>query len=337
MPEPHLPALHDVSALILDNGEPQVARAIEGLEKQSVALRDTIRIGPEIRPLHRAFNAGVARIRTDFFIQVDADMVLDPSCLEILLSCIDERVGMVSGLLRDPILGRIMGVQLFRTQYVRDHPYGDSIVPESDFSTAMQQAQWWLVCALAPDSPHKEAHTVGLHDPAYTFESTFAKFLVTGAQLRARGAGHRARTFLQQILRSPHDCAVIAAIAAARGFTLAWTGDPVRPVPTDREIAWLDKFLNRSPGDSEPEEALLPAEGNLRGLYEAGRTKGHELYLRNAGRNFVSMLQSLADTLSIEDFALAVGLCSGLFRELDRREPMPDRDYRYENLETLLG
>ena len=69
--------MNDVSAILLSSGEPFVARARQALEAQSCPLEV---VGVEnVTPFHRAFAAGVARVTTPFFGQVDADRVLDPT------------------------------------------------------------------------------------------------------------------------------------------------------------------------------------------------------------------------------------------------------------------
>ena len=326
--------MDDVSAIVLSNGEACTARALACLDRQTLRPAETILVGPEVSPFYRAFNAGAAQVKTEFFVQVDSDMVLDDTCLQSLRSRVTERVGMVSGLLRDPLLTRVMGVHLFRTECVRATAYTDSVVPESDFSTAMQDAGWLLICAVAPEKPASERNTYGVHDPGYTLESTFSKFLVTGSQIRRRGVGVRARSFLQQLLTSRHPHAIIACLAAARGYTLALQDDFPRPFPVGPESAFLEAFFSgpdRVPPASVAQLDLTTTD--WRQLFEAAARVGQELHRRPSPGALVRTMRAVYEAPCLASFAALTGLCDGLFRDLGSA----DARYDYAHLVRLLN
>src|SRR5688500_11923456 len=104
--------MSDVTALVLSIGEDTTERAIASVQRQTLAVAETI-IVRGISPFHRAFNHGARRIRTPFFMQVDADMILDETCVADLRRAMVDGVGMVVGHLCDPMLGRIVGIKLF--------------------------------------------------------------------------------------------------------------------------------------------------------------------------------------------------------------------------------
>ena len=131
-----------VSAIVLSNGERSTDRARESLARQTLPLDEVIEVGPEIRPFHRAINFGFSRVSSDFVLQVDSDMVLDDDCLERLRGCMTDRAAMVAGLLRDPLLTRIMGIKLVRARCFRETQYTDSIATETDFSSGLERAGW---------------------------------------------------------------------------------------------------------------------------------------------------------------------------------------------------
>src|SRR5262245_15536075 len=108
-------AISDVTALVLSLGEDYTERAIASVRRQSLPPAEII-VVRGISPFHRAFNSAVPRVRTEFFIQVDADMILDSTCIADLRRCISDKVGIVLGHLRDPLLGRVVGIKLFRKQ-----------------------------------------------------------------------------------------------------------------------------------------------------------------------------------------------------------------------------
>ena len=325
--------MSDITAILLTNGEPRTVRALDSLERQTLAPTEIIRVGPEVHPFHRAFNTGAKQVNSEFFIQVDSDMVLDEDCVESLRECVTPRVGMVSGLLRDPILTRILGVHLFRSECVASSAYSDSIVPESDFSTAMQASGWHLLCALDLNRPLAERNTFGLHDPGYTPEYTFSKFLVTGSQIRSRGVGRRAQSFLQQLLHSNHRYSMLASVAAARGFTLALENDFERPFPALRESDFLGDFLNHS-DELEP-IPYIPIDHlsiDNRSLFEEAVELGSELYLRRSPRTLERTMKSLSREAETASLVALTGLCTGLFQHFGAT----DLRYDYEHFENLL-
>ena len=75
----------DVTAVVFTIGEPYLPRALASLERQSLPPAAIVRV-EHVSPFHRAFNAGVARVRTDFFVHVDADIILDPTALADLVA-----------------------------------------------------------------------------------------------------------------------------------------------------------------------------------------------------------------------------------------------------------
>ena len=51
------------------------------MHRQTLPVADTI-VVRGVSPFHCALNAGAAQVRTPFFVQVDADMTFDDTCLE---------------------------------------------------------------------------------------------------------------------------------------------------------------------------------------------------------------------------------------------------------------
>ena len=69
----------DVTALLLTVGEPYAERALASIQRQTMPAAAVIAVR-DVIPFHRALNQGAAQICTPFFVQVDADMILDVSC-----------------------------------------------------------------------------------------------------------------------------------------------------------------------------------------------------------------------------------------------------------------
>ena len=216
--------MNDVSAILLSSGEPFVARARQALEAQSCPLEV---VGVEnVTPFHRAFAAGVARVTTPFFVQVDADMVLDPTCVESLRKAMEPGVGVVCGNLRDPLSSQVEGVKLFRTEVARRIEQTDSVSSETDFVASMEREGWRLKyigrVGTEGNAPHM---TYGDHLPDYSADYTFQKYLLEGRKYRYRGARAGLFSKLQALGRSRHAMMPLARIALAHGFFLDAEGE----------------------------------------------------------------------------------------------------------------
>lgn len=324
----------DVSAIVLSNGERSTAPARASLARQRLPVREIIEVGPEVRPFHRAFNLASSRVSTEFFVQVDSDMVLDDDCVECLRECVTDRIGMVSGLLRDPLLTRIMGTKLLRTRCLDQTHCPDAIATESDLSAGLERAGWLMVYALAPGKPRPVRNTFGLHDPGYTLESTFAKFLVTASQVRSRGVGSRARSLLSQVLESRHRLGMVAGLAVARGYCFGLEKDCPRPFPVAEECAFIEAFLG-GPDSSQSGaiEHVGLEEKDWRTLFERAAEVGQTLHLRRSPETFVRTFRHIYRTPSRSALVGAVGLCEGLFRNFEGDDPR----YAPEHLAGLLN
>jgi asparagine synthase (glutamine-hydrolysing) len=121
----------DVSAVVLTTGEPTTQGAIDSLRRQTAPLSDII-VVRDVAPFHKAMNAGVEQVKTTFFVQVDADMVLDDHCVAALREEMRD-IGIIVGHLRDPLIGRVVGIKLFRTAVFQATMFQDSISPDTDF------------------------------------------------------------------------------------------------------------------------------------------------------------------------------------------------------------
>src|SRR6267143_324962 len=215
----------EVTAVVLSIGEPTTARAIESVKRQTVALKEIVLI-EGIAPFHRALNEGVGRVTTPLFVQVDADMILDPDCVESLAACLADNVAVVVGQLRDPLYGRVEGIKLFRTESVRRYPFRDSISPDTDFVREIGQQGWAVIYALRyPEGERAQWHTLGEHDPGYAPRYTYTKHVVKGRRLRYREDGTAVRDHLQVLHASTHPASLIAEIALAHGLFLDGEGD----------------------------------------------------------------------------------------------------------------
>jgi hypothetical protein len=312
--------MSDVSAVVLTIGESYTDRAIASVRRQSLPAADVV-VVRGISPFHRALNSGAARVRTDFFIQVDADMILDDNCIEDLRSCMSDGVGTVVGHLRDPLAGRIMGIKLFRTECFHRVQLRDSISSETDFRDDLWRAGWPSIYALKYKRQSAEdLHTFGEHRPDYDPRYTFSKYLREGAKARYRRDGDGLRDLFQRLQSRNHSISAIARIAAAHGIFVTEKRDMHEPVARSEEFEFLERVL------SVPSVAtdVRGAQADL--APEDPRTRFKVFYalgirLRRQPAAFNTHLRELQHETDLASWVALVSLCHGLFvKEYDDAE-----------------
>jgi hypothetical protein len=309
--------MSDVTAVLLTIGEPYADRAIASIDRQTERVADLVVVGASEAPFHRAFNAGARAVRTEFFVQVDADLVLDPDCVAVLRGCMRDELGLVTGRLRDPLLGRIGAVRLFRTACFAGGAFPDTISPDTDFVLASDAAGWRRLDALRRrPGPPDDWHTLGAHRPDYTPLYTFAKFRLDGARYRYRRDPYTLRDLAARLQRSSHPVACLALIALMHGVFHRDLRDQLRRYEPDAEFELATRLLsgNGTPGPHLPDADCSP----LARVYAAFHAHGAELSRRAATagiRQAVAQLGTRAATHPRSLIAL-LGVCHGLFQSV---------------------
>lgn len=304
----------EVSAVVLSIGEPTTDRALASLQLQTAALRDII-IVRDVRPFHVALNAGVAQVRTRFFVQVDADMILDPSCVAMLRSEMTDDAGMVVGHLRDELIGDVVGIKLFRTRCFAGRGFRNSISPDTDFGRDIAAAEWKTVYAGDP-SPRDSADWTmfGDHHPDYTIEYTYKKFLLEGSRYHYRDRIGGIRWHFDRLEKSRHPSSLVAQIALARGIFIAAEEDCLGTLRIDRELERLHRFLGASAAAAS-HNGDLSKDASLPDVFAFFYRAGQDLF-RSAG--FLSLERIVGDLLTRKDdrsWIAKVALCRGLFEQ----------------------
>ena len=239
--------MSDVGAVVLTVGEPSTNRALASLEAQTLPVEDVV-VVDGVRPFHRAFNTGVARISTPFFVQVDADMVLDPDCVEVLRAAISSDVGIAVGALRDPLMGRIGGVKLFRRSCLRALPHRNTIGPEVDLYLTLGRRGWWTQYLTGHGRRATGEPTLGAHRPDYTVDYVFGTYYVLGRLYGHRQDARALHWRLTQLRRTAHPMAPVARLAIAHGALGSETGDISKPRPHPDDAAFLRRLVSLPTG-----------------------------------------------------------------------------------------
>lgn len=236
--------MSDVSAVVLTIGEESLPQALASLERQTLPPAAVILI-EGVSPFSAALNEGAARVMTPFFLQVDADMVLDADCVETLRACMEEGVGAAVGHLRDDLAGRTVGVRMLRTECFATGGFPDSLSPDTDFFDRIAQEGWRRVFALKfADGDLQHEHVLGTHAPSRDFHYTFQKYLREGARGRSRRRGSAMRAKLARLQGSRADMATIAVIALAHGLFLESDRDLLAPGDRSGDSEFLEGFLD---------------------------------------------------------------------------------------------
>ena len=233
--------MSDVTALVLSIGEDTTDRALESARRQLLPPGEIVVIRG-VSPFYRALNEGASKVTTEFFVQIDSDMVLDENCFQDLRECMEDDVGMVMGHLRDPLMGRVGWIKMFRRNCFETVRYTDSISTDVVFVDSIARYGWKVVYALKPSrgTATELWHTFGEHRPAYTPHYTYSKYLVEGRRYRYRRALGALFWHFKILEKSDHPVAFIAQIALAHGLFIREDTDLLKPYEKNPEFDFLE-------------------------------------------------------------------------------------------------
>jgi hypothetical protein len=315
----------EVSAVVLSVGEPYTQRAIESLGAQTVPIKKVV-VVENVSPFSRAVNQGAGQVETPFFAQVDADMILDPGCVETLLGAVRDDTAIVVGELRDALAGRAVGVKLFRTSCFQQARMPDSIAQDTDFAAHLERRGWRVVYVVGADG---DRPALGEHRPDYTPGYTYRKLLVEGARLRHRAARHGLFWRMGTLEDSAHPLATLAQLALGHGFFLRSDRDELRPAADDPRAAWLVALLANDHRRHDVVEPLLPLTRHLqlREVFDRFVAAGPALGQAGAGGTVRDLFAELVGSRRnwralVAKVALGHGL---LMDDEDRRQLARDR------------
>lgn len=236
----------DVTGLVLSIGEKTTQRAIQSLERQTVPPKEIVLV-ENVFPFHKAMNQGISGITTPFFIQCDADMVLDPDCIETMQKFIKEDIAVTIGYLSDDLLGKIQAVKMFRTECVKKVGFLDHISPDTDCINRLCEMGWNYVFVKRNNQRYGSFPDVlGSHEPEYTPIYTFEKFKLEGSRIRFRSVFQEFVSCLTKLKNSKHPMAMIALIGLCHGLFLEESKDNLRPYSKSRDFKLLKKFMTNT-------------------------------------------------------------------------------------------
>jgi hypothetical protein len=258
----------DVGAVVLTQGERTTGRALASLDAQTLPVRERV-VVRDVAPFHRAFNLGVARATAPFFVQVDADMVLDREAVAVLRRAMAPDVGIAVGALGDPLMGRIAGVKMFRRECFGDLRLRDTVAPEIDFYSTLRGRGWQTACVA--DRP------LGEHRPEYGPDYVFGTYSLLGARYALRDDARGLLWRITGLRRSPHAMAPIARIAMSHGLFARHARDTARPRPSAADSRFLHQLAATRHGDGPQRRIGRLLALDPRALFDGFRELGASL------------------------------------------------------------
>lgn len=300
----------DVGAVVLTLGERTTGRALASLRAQTLPIAERVVVaGAE--PFHRAFNLGVDRVASPYFVQVDADMVLDADAVASLRRAMAPGVGIAVGALRDPLVGRISGVKLFRRECCRDLRLHDTLAPEVAFYSALRERGW--------ETAYLATGPLGSHAPDYGPDYVYGMYSLLGARYAARDDPIGVVWRLGALRRSSHALAVVGRLALGHGLFARHARDVPRPRPTGDDSDFLAELV-AARDEGVPERRLrsmLSLDGPF--LLAAFRELGASLRAAPGGaRGWLVRLGELDGPRSLlAEIALAHGALAPAASELE--------------------
>jgi hypothetical protein len=285
----------DVAAVLFSIGEPSRDRARESVARQTLPVAEVVDV-ENVSPFSRAMNDGARRVTAPFFVQVDADMILDPGCVEALRGSVQPDTGIVVGELRDELVGRVVGVKLFRTECFRHASFPDSISSDTDFVESIARRGWRTVY-FGREEPGGTTPppTLGDHRPDYTPAYTYRKHMLEGRRYWHRGAPYGLRSRIALLEASPHPLARLAQLALAHGLFLETDADELKPAGEEPRADWLHALLASDTRRDAAVEGLLPLDrdSRLREVFREFSRAGREVAAAGAGATVTSTLTRL--------------------------------------------
>ena len=233
----------EVTALVLTVGEKTTEEAIRRLKEQTVPCHEII-VVRNVTPFHKAIDRGISRVKTPFFLQCDADMLLDPDCIETMQKFVRDDTGVLIGYLSDELLGTVQAVKMFRTECIKKLMFSNSISPDTDCINRLSKMGWKFVFVSRGEERYGHAPDVlGAHKPEYTPLYTFEKFKLEGSRIRYRGVFQEFASCLEKLKDSQHPMAPIALIGLCHGLFIEERKDRLRPYSPSKDFELLEKFM----------------------------------------------------------------------------------------------
>jgi glycosyltransferase involved in cell wall biosynthesis len=165
-----------ITIFIIDTNEPSVDECINLVKKQTYKNIEIKRIS-NVCPMWRAFQTMLDGCDTNFFVQVDADMLLTPTAIETLYTRISSQKNntaiSVGWLWDDDVERQILGVKIYNHNICMNFPYTNSLSCEMTQVEKMKRHGYEI--DVMNMSASKE-ECLGIHFPSQNPEMAFRRW-----------------------------------------------------------------------------------------------------------------------------------------------------------------
>jgi len=322
--------MNNLTAIVLTIGEKTTQRAIDSLEKQSVKPDELI-IVENKSPFHKALNYGVSKVKTDFFLQLDADMVLDKDCILNLMILMDDGVGTVLGQLRDCLMGTESGIKIFRTKCFDNTHFKDSISPDTDLYNDISNKGWEIKRALylsREEDYGKYWFTFGDHLPEYTPVYVYRRYYLLGQRYRYRRDLSMFLWRLKQLSSVNHSYSIIAQVSMCHGIFADGENDQLKEnfYTGNRDFNLLSEFLNSNVDDQTNKFSISkPSLLSPREIFSQYYRAGIELKRNNNLQCFLRYLELFDNEPGYNNWIAKIAICHGLFSQSDDTQTIHEK------------
>ena len=168
--------LNNLTVFVIETGEPSLDECLSKLKKQTVSGFHT-KIISNVCPMWRAFQSMLDMCETEYFVQVDADMLLHVNAIETLYERITKQPSntaiSVAWLWDVDINRQIQGVKIYKHSICVDFPYSDSLSCEINQVKRMKRLGFDVDVM---DMPEHQDGCAGIHHPSQSPEMAFRRW-----------------------------------------------------------------------------------------------------------------------------------------------------------------
>ena len=218
-----------VTVFVTTVGAPSFETCTRFLEQQDCRFR--FQIISNVAPMSAAYQKMLDDCQTEFYVQVDEDMLLYPHAVRTLFERMSRHPAHIAlhvEYLYDAQLRRcIQGVKIFRHEVVKRYPFQDVEGCEVDQIKRFRDGGFDYVIVRPPEEAEPFRDTLGLHGTNYTRETAYLRYLVLQRRERRRPAeaSRILITDLAERYRSePTDINFFALAGALAGLTAPLSG-----------------------------------------------------------------------------------------------------------------
>jgi MoaA/NifB/PqqE/SkfB family radical SAM enzyme len=162
---------NELTIFVISAGKnPNFNDCIKALEAQTLLCK--IDIIKDYAPMSRAFQEMMNRCQTKYYIQVDEDMILQPTAVQTMYEAIQQvpaKVCMVAHTLHDPHLAMdIVGIKVYKHDIFKNYPYNLEVIACEKEQLNRMEADGYSIQVIEK--------VMGEHSPKWTNELIFERY-----------------------------------------------------------------------------------------------------------------------------------------------------------------